>query len=315
MANLYPFSQRTAERLAAMPGAGGTHRWLAQVASGVRHVLTAEKCFEFLRRCCDVHVAHRCVPDREIAGAVELAYGEPSGGNGVNFGRRAIDWPEANAEVIHRVLDKVEPAFDGVSSTGLRPPAVLRELFREGELICTGIDSEHASVRPLAEVLADAELLQFICVNPMRGSLAMNHSGRPSARCQNNVMARRYLVAEFDDPGLGKREQAQLATALGDMAPLVMAVDSGGKSVHAWYAVEAMTRKDQARFFAVACLLGADPTRWDICGWLRMPGGLRSRLDGSRVRQKVLYWSPASLDGRVREGMELGSANEQVESA
>jgi len=149
----------------------------------------------------------------------------------------------------------------------------------------------------------------------MRGTLAMNHAGRPSARCQNNVMVRRYLVAEFDDPGLGKRKQAQLATALGDMAPLVMAVDSGGKSVHAWYAVEAMARRDQARFFAVACLLGADPTRWDICGWLRMPGGLRSRPDGGRVRQKILYWSPASLYGRLRERIVLGSADEQVESA
>ena len=322
MAQLYPFSQRTAERLAAMPGSGGTHRWLAQVASGVRHVLTAEKCFEFLRRCCDEHVEHRQVPDREIAGAVELAYGDQSE-SGVNFGRRAIEWPEANGDVIGRVLETVEPLFDGVTSTGLRPVDVLGELFREGELICTGIDSEHASVRPKAEVLADAELLQFICVNPMRGTLAMNHAGRPSARCQNNVMARRYLVAEFDDPGLGKREQAQLATALGDMAPLVMAVDSGGKSVHAWYAVEAMARKDQARFFAVACLLGADPTRWDICGWLRMPGGLRSRPGpatgsgqaASRVRQKILYWSPASLYGRLRERIVLGSADEQVESA
>ena len=35
MANLYPFSQKTAERLAAAPQAGGTHKWLAQIASGV----------------------------------------------------------------------------------------------------------------------------------------------------------------------------------------------------------------------------------------------------------------------------------------
>ena len=33
-------------------------------------------------------------------------------------------------------------------------------------------------------------------------------------RCQNNVMARRYLVAEFDDARLAKRQQAQLASAL-----------------------------------------------------------------------------------------------------
>ena len=295
MANLYPFSNRTAERLAAAPTAGSTHKWLAQVASGVSHVLTPQKCFEFLRRCCDVHVAHRRVPDREIEAAVEFAYGERGAGESVNYGRRAIEWPEANAEVIRKVLGTVEPVFDGETTTGLRPGDVLPHLFRGGELVCTGADSERATVRPVEDVLTDAAVLQFICVNPMRGSLAMNHAGRPSARCQNNVMARRYLVAEFDDATLCKRSQAQLASALGDMAPLVMAVDSGGKSVHAWYAVEAMSRRDQARFFAVACLLGADQTRWDICGWLRMPGGLRQRPDGSRVRQRILYWDTAAL--------------------
>jgi hypothetical protein len=299
MASLYPFSQKTADRLAAAPQAGSTHKWLAQVASGVSHALTPAKCGEFLRRCCDVHVAHRRVPDREIEAAVEFAYetgGQSSDVRGqVNYGRRAIEWPEANAEVIGRVLATVEPVFDGATSTGLSPANVLPLLFRPGELVCTGAESEHAVVRPVEAAVADADTLQFICLNPMRGSMAMNHSGRPSARCQNNVMLRRYLVAEFDDAALGKRGQAQLATALAEKAPLVMAVDSGGKSVHAWFHVEGMERRDQARFFVVACLLGADATRWDICGWLRMPGGTRVKADGSRARQRILYFDAVSI--------------------
>jgi hypothetical protein len=295
MANLYPFSSKTAERLAEPPAAGGTHRWLAQVASGVSHVLTPAKCFEFLRRCCDVHVAHRRVPDREIEAAVEFAYGDHSADAAVNYGRKALEWPEPNADVIRKVLETTEPLFDGETSTGLRPGDVLPHLFHGGELVCTGADSERATVRPVEDVLTDAECLQFICVNPMRGSLAVNHSGRPSARCQNNVMARRYLVAEFDDASLAKRQQAQLVAALADIAPLVMAVDSGGKSVHAWFYVEGMSRQDQARLFVVCCLLGADQTRWDICGWLRMPGGLRVKADSSRVRQRILYWDLAAI--------------------
>ena len=295
MASLYPFSQKTADRLAAAPQAGGTHKWLAQVASGVSHTLTPAKCGEFLRRCCDVHVAHRRVPDREIEAAVEFAYGEHPATGSVNYGRQAIEWPEPNAEVIGRVMATVEPVFDGETSTGLRPTDVLPLLFRPGELVCTGAESERAVVRPVEAVVADADTLQFICLNPMRGLMAMNHAGRPSARCQNNVMLRRYLVAEFDDASLGKRGQAQLATALADAAPLVMAVDSGGKSVHAWFYVEGMERRDQARFFAVACLFGADPTRWDICGWLRMPGGTRVKADGTRARQRILYFNPGAL--------------------
>jgi len=303
MADLYPFSRKTAERFAEAPAAGGTHRWLAQVASGVSHVLTPAKCFEFLRRCCDVHVAHRAVPDREIEAAVEFAYDSGSQISDykgqTNFGRRTIEWPEPNANLIRKVLETTAPLFDGESSTGLRPGDVLPHLFR-GELVCTGADSERAMVRPVEDVLADAEGLQFICVNPMRGSLAVNHAGRPSARCQNNVLVRQYLVAEFDDAALTKRQQAQLATALADVAPLVMAVDSGGKSVHAWYYVEGMSRQDQARFFVMCCHLGADQTRWDICGWLRMPGGLRVKSDSSHARQRILYWDLAAIGPVLR---------------
>ncbi len=326
MANLYPFSGKTVERLAEPPAAGGTHRWLAQVASGVSHVLTPAKCFEFLRRCCDVHVSHRSVPDREIEAAVEFAYSSGIQGSGIgvqaNFGRRTIEWPEPNADLIQKVLETTEPLFDGESllrqpspakttddrgytgqaNSGIRTDEVLPRLFGAGELICTGATSEQAVVRPLEAVLEDAQFMQFICVNPMRGPLAVNHAGRPSVRCQNNVLVRRYLVAEFDDTAITKRQQARLATALADVAPLVMAVDSGGKSVHAWYYVEGMSRQDQARFFVMCCLLGADQTRWDICGWLRMPGGLRVKPDTSPVRQRILYFSPDSIGMQVEVG-------------
>jgi hypothetical protein len=63
-----------------------------------------------------------------------------------------------------------------------------------------------------------------------------------------------------------------------------------------------MARRDQARFFAVACLLGADATRWDICGWLRMPGGTRVRADGTRARQRILYFDPAAIGAVSTEG-------------
>ena len=308
MATLYPFSALTLARLAAAPQAGGTHQWLAQVASGVCHVLTPEKCAAYLRRCCDVHVAHRPVPAREISAAVAFAYGSAvsSGQSAVNYGRRAIEWPAASAEAIGHVLGETAPLFDGVTSTGLQPGDVLPLLFRPGELVCTGAESERAVVRPVEAALADADRVQFICVNPMKGFSAVNFSGRASARCQNNVSVRRYLVAEFDDVSLGKEGQARLVTALAEKAPLVMVVDSGGKSLHAWFHVEAMARQDQARFFAMACLLGADPTRWDICGWLRMPGGLRVKADGTRVRQKILYWDGWFLE--VGNGSQTESA-------
>ena len=49
MAELYPFSNRTVELLRAPPAPGQTHRWLAKVACGLRHVLDADTCFAFDR--------------------------------------------------------------------------------------------------------------------------------------------------------------------------------------------------------------------------------------------------------------------------
>lgn len=290
MAALYPFSHQTAERLRAMPGPGGTHRWLAQVASGLRHLLSADQSFAFLRRCCDRFVVHRPVPDAEIEGAVELAYaGRPAAA--VNFGRHPVDWPQPSPNLIAKVLVDVPPSFDAAGDTGLTARDVLPHLFRPGELVCTGRNTERAMVRPLEETVADADWLQFIVVNPMRGRTALNHQGKPSPRCQNNTGLRRHLVAEFDDPTLSKAQQVCLITRLATFVPLLLVVDSGGKSLHAWFRVDALSVRDQVRFFCVACLLGADPTRWDICGWLRMPGGLRVVEGVPAVRQRVLHFN------------------------
>jgi hypothetical protein len=96
MVFLLPISNRTTERLRAMPEEGGTHRWLVQVAGGLCHVLDADTCFAFLRRCCDEAVAHRTVADAGIAAAVDFAYsGRPVAR--INFGRQPEDWPEPRA--------------------------------------------------------------------------------------------------------------------------------------------------------------------------------------------------------------------------
>ena len=99
MARLLPFSRMTKERLQAGPEEGGTHRWLPQVASGLRGTLNQEQADRFLRRCWDELVGHREVPDREVAAAVRFAYGR-GGQRTDGGGRNSVKWPEANAEAI-----------------------------------------------------------------------------------------------------------------------------------------------------------------------------------------------------------------------
>jgi hypothetical protein len=288
MAELYPFSNRTAELLRTIPVPGQTHRWLAKVACGLRHVLDADTCFEFLRHCCDKYVTHREIPDDEIEAAVDFAY-EGDGNPKPGAMSEGAEWPEVHLPLVERVLRETRPLFDPATDTGLTSREVLPLLFHSSEFVCVGPTARSALVRSLNATLHDAGLQQFIVPNPMRGRSALNYRGRPSARCKNNTGPRRHLVVEFDSATLTKSIQAVLLSRLSQFAPLRVVVDSGGKSLHGWFRVDHLGLRDQARFFAVGCLLGGDATRWDLCGWLRMPGGLR-QVDGvPSIRQRIIY--------------------------
>ncbi len=91
-------SPKTLERLARMPGQGGTHLWLAQAAGGLKRVLSPDACERFLARCCEALVTHRQVPAREIEAAVAFAYGSAGTEN------RGPEWPAARPEMIEKAL-------------------------------------------------------------------------------------------------------------------------------------------------------------------------------------------------------------------
>jgi hypothetical protein len=288
MATLLPFSPKIDALLAAPPHSGGTHRWMAQVASGVRRSCSRTDAFNFLRFCCDRFVSHRSIPDREIEAAVSLAYDTP-GGCQAKRGPMA-DWPEKNDGTIDMVILKTEAMFDPAVDTGITAHEALSTVFGMGELVCAGWRCETAVVAVVERWVLRASTAQFICVNPMKGLKGVTRTGKPSARCQDNVAIRRWVVAEFDDPNRTKADQARVITALAKGMPLRMVVDSGGKSLHAWFYVEGVENNKLAQWFWLACILGADRTRWDPCGWLRMPGGMRRRDGQAPVKQKIVYF-------------------------
>lgn len=282
-------SPKTLERLAKMPGQGGTHRWLAQIAGGLKKRLTPEQCERFLSRCCEALVTHRQVPPREIEAAVALAYGS------ADTVTRGPVWPEARPAMIAKALaEAAAPLFDGVTDSGATAQEALAVLFRPGELVCGGRFCEVPELRRLEE-WTDSDGVQFLCPNPMRGPSGLTKDGRLSVRCQSNIAVRQWIVAEFDDPTLNKGQQAKIASVLARGLPLRLVVDSGGKSLHCWFSCEGVEEQAVAKFFWLACALGADPTRWDECGWLRMPGGLRRKPDGSTVRQRVVFINKGGL--------------------
>ena len=106
---------------------------------------------------------------------------------------------------------------------------------------------------------------------------------------------REYLVVEFDDKFLSRNAQALLALHLALLPPLVMVVDSAGKSLHCWFACQGQSQQILLAFFGSAVSLGADPRTWGKSQFVRMPGGLRKAetKDQPKRRQVILYFDPS----------------------
>jgi hypothetical protein len=109
-------------------------------------------------------------------------------------------------------------------------------------------------------------------------------------RCLQNTGPRRFLVVEFDQGDFD--QHAALLSHLSGLAPLVLAVHSGNKSLHGWFYCEGQSQELIHRFFRYAVSLGADSATWTPCQLVRMPDGLRD----TGVRQRVVFFNPNPLE-------------------
>ena len=131
--------------------------------------------------------------------------------------------------------------------------------------------------------------LQFIVPNPMSKQYGLTLNKKPSTHCLDNTGDRSYLVIEFDEGT--QNEHAAIIYALAQIAPLCLAVLSGGKSLHGWFDVKNSSTKLQLEFMRHAVSLGADPATWTRCQFVRMPDGMRD----NGKRQSVIYFNPENV--------------------
>jgi len=226
-------------------------------------------------------------------------------------------WPEPDTELIIHTL-KTEPItaaeFNTISpvdpSTIDDPYAVIDYLFCQGvngkpkdPYLCLGWEFWQATTRKRSDWQNQLHEIppQFIVPNPMKALFGTTKEGKESARAKNNVLKRRFIVIECDfteekHPEIFRELTAQSLTIpdlcatiliqLAKMAPLVMAVNSGGKSTHGWFPVLNAPRKMQFHFFKKACEMGADPAMANPNQWTRFPLGKRGPTG---ALQKVEY--------------------------
>jgi len=275
--------------LSANPAQGTAHTWIFRVALHMRWYHTSEATVKFLR----AHVNNpmwvgRRPTDEEIGKAVRKAY-SATAEESTDMVR--IDWPPMSADAVLRVLTETEPVT--LTPTGVTAAEAIAALWKPDDLVCAGIDNRTAQTVTRQELLStcDPAQLQFVVPSPMSARRGETRDGHASSRCLANSGPRRHLVVESD--ALTKPDQAKVLAHIAKVVPMVMVVDSGGKSLHGWFDVRELQELAQAVVFAWACRLGADPHTWTRCQWVRMPGGTRydvNGLPGPKGGQAVLYY-------------------------
>jgi hypothetical protein len=202
------------------------------------------------------------------------------------------------------------------------PLEIIKALFSEKDLVCAETADQkyegHAiwEVGKLQEEIKKSkfEIDDFKFLNPStfleKAGITQKGKSYLSKRCNDNVAQRCYMLLECDVKEGGSREGGKgfytkeealairerfitFCMELAKYLPLVMAVDSGGKSIHFWFWCGEWTEEVE-RVFAIACAHGADKAMRVLSQKARMPNvsGYDDRRD-----QKLLYYDPERIGG------------------
>jgi hypothetical protein len=129
-----------------------------------------------------------------------------------------------------------------------------------------------------------------------------------SKRCNDNIKDRLYMVLEFDKDSEDSDGDAKVerfnsfaVDTFAKYAPLVLALYSGGKSNHFWYALGDLGKKEREAFFNHATAHGADPQLAVSSQVARMPNVSAGE---DRKPQRVLFYNPTPSTDWDLDGLE-----------
>jgi hypothetical protein len=277
------------------PAGRGVHGWLFKVSRHLHHHLPATSIVSLLES--RVAGCGRQVPRHEVVAAVQnsLACAWRPGQKGSGWAPQK-PWPDPNQERIEAVLSgptgvsllwEASPVYTGDD----RPwtDDVLSQLFPADALLCCGQSQSRFDTKPMGEWKGKVSQLQFVVPSPMSKLTGQTKAGKVSKHCLDNTGPRRFLVCEFDQGHID--QHAALLLHLGRYMPLVLAVHSGGKSMHGWFYVQGLPEEKERRFFGYAVSLGADRATWTRSQFVRMPDGTRD----NGQRQTIYYFDPTKV--------------------
>lgn len=224
-------------------------------------------------------------------------------------------WPEFDLVALRAILAKGITRADLWNASYIRPDPgpgaeeLIDSLFPPDSLLCVGDDAKTAITAPRNELRGTLASRQFIVPSSMKSLTGRTKEGRASSRCLDNTGPRRFLVIECDFEEIDKQGNprpesvffdegytasnlcAAVLWHLATIAPLVLVVSSGGKSLHGWFLASGQSSERLRAFHRYAVSLGADRATWTPCQFVRMPGG--TRANGNP--QPFLYFNPTLL--------------------
>ena len=180
------------------------------------------------------------------------------------------------------------------------PLDILSFLFKPNDLICLQREvREHATLVRLKEA-HELKLPKFNFLAPatfLDPEGIPNEKGRRSFRCNANVKGRQYMVLECDNEDEVMRERFNgFAMTMAAFAPLVMVVDTGGKSLHFWFDTKGLKKAEHDEFWRIALRHGADSQLGVKCQVARLPNVPAQNDD--RRPQCLIYFDPERTRAR-----------------
>jgi len=283
------------------PAAGiGVHRWLLSAANSCRLRGLAPADADAVLRDGAANCGRR-IRRGEIEDAVAKGY---SSAWTHRPARRLLPrlpkptWPERDATRVAAVLadggglaDLWEASPVRIEDNEPRTETIIDRLFPGNPLLCCGLTQSKFATQPRDAWRGELAELQFVVPSPMSAATGLTKDGRVSAHTLANTGPRRFLVVEFD---IGTTdEHAIILLHLARYAPLVCALHSGGRSMHAWFLVAGQPADKVERFFRYAVMLGADRALWCRSQLCRMPDGKRD--NGRRQTVYFLNFRPLEV--------------------
>jgi hypothetical protein len=174
---------------------------------------------------------------------------------------------------------------------GVNQKMILEWLFPDSNgLVCVGKSAFEFHTARLDQ-FKDLTKCQFIVPCYMTSKHGMTQDGKKSMHCLDNCGERRYCVCDFDEPA--SVDHPAIIMQLKRVFDLVMVLNSGGKSAHAWFNVPASEEDD---FWEAAIAMGADPALMrNRSSFVRIPFGTRD----NGKEQRVLYFDHTKVEEEI----------------